>query len=152
LPQSSAAAGQGAWSVRPEQRANVLEMVGVTPISLFNLAGVIRNRLRCPELFPAKAKLRIHCFAFILEQSEGFLLAVLFPRRGRMADLRHRLQAMRNCWFLYEPWRVRPRICQFPPSPFVRQKAEAQKAEMQRCDAIREDMRLLGIRYGQIDP
>jgi hypothetical protein len=31
-------------------------------------------------------------------------------------------------------------------------KATAQKAELERCDAIREDMRLLGIRYGQIDP
>lgn len=121
-------------------------------VMLFNLAGIIRNRLKCPELFPAKAKVRILCFAFILEQSEGFLLAVLFPRRGQMTDLRRRLRAMRNCWFLYEPWRVRPRICQFPPSTFVRQKAAAQKAELGRCDAVREDMRLLGIRYGQVDP
>ena len=119
---------------------------------LFNLAGIIRNRLKCPELFPPKAKIRIHCFAFILDPSEGFILAVLLPRRGRMADLRHRLQAMRNCWFLYEPWRVRPRICQFPPSTFVRQKSTAQQAEYDRCQAVCEDMRLLGICYGQIDP
>lgn len=61
-------------------------------------------------------------------------------------------QAMRNCWFLYEPWRVRPRICQFPPSTFVRQKSTAQQAEYDRCQAVCEDMRLLGISYGQIDP
>lgn len=121
-------------------------------VMLFNLAGIIRNRLRCPELFPSKAKVRIHCFAFILELSESFLLAVIFPRHGQKTHLRRRLQAMRNCWFLYEPWRVRPRICQFPPSTFVRQKSTAQQEEFKKCEAIREDMRLLGIRYGQIEP
>ena len=121
-------------------------------VMLFNLAGIIRNRLRCPELFPPKAKIRIHCFAFILELSEAFLLAVIFARHGQKADIRRRLKAMRNCWFVYEPWRVRPRICQFPPSTFVRQKSTAQREEIAKCDATREDMRLLGISYGQIDP
>ena len=59
---------------------------------------------------------------------------------------------MRHCCFLYEPWRIRPRICQFPPSAFARQKATAQEAEYQKCEAIRQDMLLLGIRYGQLDP
>ena len=121
-------------------------------VMVFNLGAIIRNRLKCPELFPAKAKVKIHCFAFILELSERFFLAVIFPRHGQYADLRRRLQAMRKCWFLYEPWRVRPRICQFPPTIFVRQKSTAQQAEYEKCEAIREDMRLLGISYGQIDP
>jgi hypothetical protein len=121
-------------------------------VMLYNLSGIIRNHIKCQELFPPKAKLRIHCFAFILELSEPFLLAVIFPRRGQFADLRRRLQAMRNCWFLYEPWRVRPRICQFPPSIFVRQKAAAMQEESQKCEAIRQDMRILGIKYGQIEP
>ena len=33
-----------------------------------------------------------------------------------------------------------------------RQKPAPQQAEYERCQAIREDMPLLGIRYGQIDP
>lgn len=137
--------------IRKERLQRIRQLLWAA-VMLFNLGGIIRNRIRCPDLFPTKAKVRIHCFAFILDLSEGFLLAVLFPRRGQITDLLHRLRAMRNCWFLYDPWRVRPRICQFPPSTFVRQKANAQKAELERCDAIREDMRLLGIRYGQIDP
>ena len=121
-------------------------------VMLFNLGAAIRNRLKCPELFPAKAKVRIYCFAFILDHAEAFILAAILPRRGQKTDLQRRLAAMRRCTFLYEPWRVRPRICQFPPSTFVRQKATAQKVELEKCEAIREDMRLLGIRYGQIDP
>ena len=121
-------------------------------VLFFNLGGIIRNRLKCPGLFPLKAQVRVHCFAFILELAEGFLLAAIFPRYGHKTDLRRRLRAMANCWFLYEPWRVKPRICQFPPSTFVRQKSTAQKAEVEKCNAIRDDMRLLGIKYGQIAP
>lgn len=137
--------------IRKERLQRIRQLLWAA-VMLFNLGGIIRNRLRCPELFPPKAKIRIHCFAFILELSEAFFLVVILARHGRKADLRHRLTAMRNCWFLYEPWRVRPRICQFPPSTFVRRKAAAQKEEIEKCEAIREDMRLLGISYGQIDP
>jgi hypothetical protein len=31
-------------------------------------------------------------------------------------------------------------------------KSHRQKAEMEKCEAIREDMRPLGIRCGQVDP
>ncbi len=119
-------------------------------IMLYNLGGMIRNHLQSPALFPRKAQVRIHCFAFILEQTEPFLMAVLFPRRGRRTDLRHRLRAMRGCCFLYDPWRVRPRICQFPSSIFTRCKSTEHQAELEKAEAIRSDMRLLGIRYGQI--
>lgn len=137
--------------IRKERLHRIRQLLWAA-VMLFNLGGIIRNRLKCPELFPTKAKVKLHCFAFILDQSEPFLLAVIFPRHGQKTDRRRRLRAMRNCWFLYEPWRLRPRICQFPPSVFVRQKATAQKEENEKCEAIREDMRLLGIRYGQIDP
>jgi len=137
--------------IRKERLQRIRQLLWAA-VMLFNLGGVIRNRLKCPELFPPKAKIRIHCFAFILEQTEAFILAVILPRRGQKTDIKRRLTAVRNCSFLYEPWRVRPRICQFPPSTFVRQKATAQKAELEKCEAIREDMHLLGIKYGQIDP
>ena len=63
----------------------------------------------------------------------------------RKTDLRHLLTAMRNCGFLYEPWHVRPRTCLFTPSTFVLQKATVQKEEIEKREAVREDMRLPGI-------
>jgi hypothetical protein len=137
--------------IRKERLHRIRQLLWAA-VMVFNLGGIIRNHLKCPELFPPKAKVKIHCFAFILELSERFFLAVVFPRYGQNAALARLLKAMRNCWFLYEPWRVRPRICQFPPTIFVRQKSTAQQAEIEKCNAIREDMRLLGIQYGQIDP
>jgi hypothetical protein len=52
-------------------------------VMLFELGGVIRNRLKCPELFPPKAKIRIHGFAFTLELCEAFFLVVIFARHGQ---------------------------------------------------------------------
>ena len=94
---------------------------------------------------------QIHASGF-LDLAEHFLLAAIFPRHGQKAGLVRFLQAMRNGWFLYDPWRIRPRICQFPPSVFVRQKSTAAQEEFAKCMAIQEDMHLLGIKYGQIEP
>jgi len=121
-------------------------------IIFYNLSAVIRSKLRLPRLFPEKEKIKVHCFEFILELAELFFLAAFRPRRGQMTEMKRRLRAMRHCWFLYEPWRVRPKICQFPSSVFTRCKSTERKAEFERCEAIRNDMRILGIKYGQIDP
>jgi hypothetical protein len=137
--------------IRKERLHRIRQLLWAA-VMVFNLAAMIRNRIKCPELFPPKAKIRIPCFTFILDLAEHFLLAVFSPRHGQKAGLVRFLQAMRNCWFLYDPWRIRPRICQFPPSVFVRQKSTAAQAEYAKCKAIREDMRLLGIKYGQIEP
>ncbi len=136
--------------IRKESLQRILQLLWAA-VMLYNLASVIRNRIKCPELFPPKARIKIHCFSFIVELSEEFFLAVIFPRRGQRTELDHRLRAMKNCWFLYEPWRVRPRICQFPASVFTRRKSTTREAEVEKCAAIKEDMLLLGIQYGQID-
>ncbi len=121
-------------------------------IILYNLSATIRNKLKCPTLFPDKEKVTIYCFEFIIQQSELFFLAATKCVNRYKEEIRRRLRAMRNCWFLYEPWRVRPKICQFPASTFTRCKSTERKAEFEKCDAIRNDMKILGIQYGQIKP
>jgi len=121
-------------------------------IILFNLSAMIRNNLKCPTLFPEKEKVKIYCFEFIIQLSEFFFLAATGIVCRYKEEIRRRLRAMRNCWFLYEPWRVRPKICQFPASVFTRRKSTELKAEFEKCDAIRNDMKILGIQYGQIKP
>ena len=121
-------------------------------VILYNLSAMIRNKLKCPTLFPAKEKIKIYCFEFIIQQSELFFLAATGCVTRYKEEIRRRRRAMRNCWFLYEPWRVRPKICQFPASVFTRCKSTERKAEFEKCDAIRNDMKILGIQYGQIKP
>lgn len=121
-------------------------------IIFYNLAATIRNSLKRPKLFPEKEKIKIFCFSFILDMSKHFLSAAIFPQWGQKLHLQRCVKAMRNCWFLYEPWRIRPKICQFPSSVFTRCKSTQREEEFRRCEAVKEDMILLGIAYGMISP
>jgi len=121
-------------------------------IILYNLSATIRNKLKCPTLFPDKEKVKIYCFEFIIQLSELFFLAATGVVTRCKEEIRRRLRAMRNCWFLYAPWRVRPKICQFPASTFTRCKSTERKAEFEKSNAIQNDMKILGIQYGQIEP
>ena len=123
-----------------------------TTVIFYNLSSIIRNRLKKPVLFPEKEKIKIFCFSFILDMSCRFLSAAIFPQKGWKMQLERCMKAMRNCWFLYEPWRVRPKIRQFPSSIFTRCKSTQIKEEFRKCEAVKEDMVLLGIAYGMLSP
>ena len=97
-----------------------------------------------------KEKIKIFCFSFILDMSKHFLSAAIFPQRGQKLHLQRRMKAMRNCWFLYEPWRIRPKICQFPSSVFIRCKSTQKEEEFRKCAAVKDYMILLGIAYGML--
>lgn len=115
----------------------------------FNMSTVIRNRIRHPKIYPEKRGIRIPCFAFIMELADAFISAAIFPKYGSKTEMRRRLKAIRACSFLYDPWRVRPKICQFPASTFTRCKSTQKQEELDKAQAIAEDMRLLGKKYGQ---
>ncbi len=112
----------------------------------------MRNKLKCPTMFPEREKVKLYCFEFIVRVSEIFFLEAIDVARRCKQEIKRRLQAMKNCWFLYEPWRVRPKICQFPASTFTRCKSTERKVEFEKCEAIKNDMKILGIQYGQIIP
>jgi hypothetical protein len=118
---------------------------------LFNIGAIVRNRIRQPELFPAKRGVRLPCFEFVLELADVYVLDMVCPRHGRKTEMKRRLKAIQGCVFLYDPWRTRPKICQFPASVFTRCKSTEKEAEFAKAEAIRRDMRLLGMKYGQID-
>ena len=118
---------------------------------LFNLGAIIRNRIRQPDLFPRKRGIRLPCFEFVLELADLFILAAVHPRHGQKTEMRRRLKAIRSCCFIYDPWRTRPKICQFPSSTFTRCKSTEKEAEFAKCEAVRKDMILLGMKYGQIE-
>lgn len=120
-------------------------------IVYFNLAAIIRNTAGTLKLFPRKKNMRIHCFSFVLELADSFIRAAVKAWHGMIAQLKRMFHAIRHCWFLYDPWRTRPKICQFPPSVFTRRKTTQIQTEIAKCNAVRADLILLGIKYGQID-
>ena len=120
-------------------------------IVYFNLSAIIRNTAGSLQLFPRKKNIKVLCFSFVLELAVSFIRAAVKAWRGMITQLRQMLHAIRNCWFLYDPWRIRPKICQFPPSVFTRRKSTQIKQEFAKCQAVRDDLIQLGIKYGQID-
>lgn len=121
-------------------------------ILLYNLASMVRNQIKPPGLFPEKKNARVYCLEFAIEFTDLFCLAAIHPARGQLTRMRGRLKALRQCFFLYVPWRIRPRICQFPSSLFTRQKTSARKREFAKCAAIKEELKILGVKYGQLMP
>ena len=119
-------------------------------IVYFNLSAIIRNTAGSLQLFPRKKNIKVLCFSFVLELADSFIRAAMKAWHGMITQLRQLLHAIRNCWFLYDPWRIRPKICQFPPSVFTRRKSTQIKQEIAKCKAVRDDLIQLGIKYGQI--
>ena len=120
-------------------------------IIFFNFSAIVRNKIKRPDLFPRKRGIKLPCFEFILELADFFVLAAVQPKRGQKTEMKRRLKAMQSCCFLYDPWRTRPKICQFPASVFTRCKSTEKEQEFAKCEAVRKDMRLLGMKYGQIE-
>jgi len=81
-----------------------------------------------------------------LSKSVGGRKRITDVAAGEMPAFRAAVKARRRAAVLFE------RIRQYPPSTFVRRQAIDQKAELETCEAIREDLHLLGMKYGQIDP
>lgn len=121
-------------------------------IILFNLCCIIRNSLKSPTLFPERSHTKMYCFEFIVELADVFFIVAIKHAPGLIKEVKRRLKAMKNCWFLYQPWRIRPRLCQFPPSTLTRQKYTTIIAEYKKCNILKNEMRLLGMKYGQIKP
>jgi len=134
-----------------KQALHRIRQLLIAAFILFNLSAIIRNRVSQPELFPRKRGIRLPCFEFVLQLADLFILAAMRPRHGHKTQMRRRLKAIRSCCFLYDPWRTRPKICQFPSSVFTRCKSTEKEAEFAKCEAIRSDMRLLGKKYDQIE-
>jgi hypothetical protein len=115
----------------------------------FNLSTIIRNVVSSPQLFPRKKNVKVYCFSFVLQLTESFIRAALKKWRGRIASMEKMLKAIKNCWFRYDPWRIRPKICQFPPSVFTRRKTTQRAKEFDKADALSDDMKALATAYDQ---
>ena len=134
-----------------KQSPHRIQQLLLAAFILFNLSAIVRNRIKQPDLFPRKRGVRLPCFEFVPELADLFILAAVCPQQGQKREMKRRLKAIRSCCFIYDPWRTRPKICQFPSSAFTLRKSTEKAAEFARCEAIKKDMRLLGMKYGQID-
>ena len=129
-----------------------IEQLMASAIALFNISAVLRNRIRKPDLLPAKAGVKLHCFTLCIELVHVFFQAALHRTHGIKKQMDLCLRAIRGCWFIYKPWRSEPRICHTPPSEFSVQKGAVMLAEVQKTEFLRVEYEILAQAYGQKDP
>ena len=119
-------------------------------ILLYNLATILRNRLKVPETLPEKEGTQMYCFSFCLDRVNLFCVGVMKPRRGIKKEMSKCLRALKSCWFIHKPWRAAPRICHTPPSKFTVHKGKVKQREKEAADFLNEEYQILGVEYGQI--
>ena len=135
-----------------KQKLLRIEQLMASAIALFNISAVLRNRIRKPDILPAKAGVKLHCFTLCIELVHVFFQAALHRTHGIKKQMDLCLRAIRGCWFIYKPWRSEPRICHTPPSEFSVQKGAVMLAEVQKTEFLRVEYEILAQAYGQKDP
>ncbi len=119
-------------------------------VVLYNLAAMIRNRIKKPSISLEKQGVKVYCFSFCLDRVSLFCTAIIKPRRGIIKAMANCLKAIKNCWFVYKPWRTAPRICHTPASKFTKQKGRTMLSEKQKVDFLVNEYQELATKYGQI--
>ena len=135
-----------------KQKLLRIEQLMASAIALFNISAVLRNRIRKPDLLPAKAGVKLHCFTLCIELVHVFFQAALHRTHGIKKQMNLCLRAIRGCWFIYKPWRAEPRICHTPPSEFSVQKGAVMLAEVQKAEFLSVEYEILAQAYGQKVP
>ena len=133
--------------VRKERLEKILQCL-YAAILLYNLGSILRNRIEPPSLFPNLNGDRKICLEHAIQSVMVFIVAA--TRKGVYGEgrLRRAMVALSNATFTHHPWRVKPRICQFPASVFTRQKSTKQKEEICKCLYIKNDLVDIGRQYG----
>lgn len=120
-------------------------------VALYNIAAIIRNRVKKPTILPNKAGVKLICFSFCIEVTGLFVKAALKMKVGMKVVLRRQIIAIQSCVFTYMPWRASPRICRTPPSEFTTHKATEAKGEMEKARFLSQELKILKVKYEEME-
>ncbi len=132
-----------------KQNIRKIEQRLYAAIILFNVAAGIRNRIKRPNILPEKEGVKMHCFTLCIKMAHVFCRAVIRKKYGMKNMMNKCLIAIKNCWFVYKPWRSEPRICHTPPSKFSVQQGAVILKELEKAGFLKTEYEILGREYGQ---
>jgi hypothetical protein len=132
-----------------KQNMQKIEQRLYAAIILFNIAAGIRNRIKRLNILPEKEGVKMHCFTLCIEMAHVFCRAVMRKKHSMKKMMNKCLTAIRNCWFVYKPWRSEPRICHTPPSEFSVQKGAVILKEFEKSEFLKTEYEILKREYGQ---
>lgn len=119
-------------------------------IILYNLATIIRNRVKKPTLKIEKGGIKMLCFSLCIELVHTFTCIGIALKYGDKRKMDKALKAIRSCSFIYKPWRSTPRICHTPQSSFAGENRERAKQEILKTEFLKTEFEILGVEYKQL--
>lgn len=132
-----------------KKKLHKIEQLVYAAVVLFNLSAALRNRIKKPTLLPQKEGVEMHCFTLCIDLVHVFCCAAIRRMHGIKKKMNACLKAIKNCRFIYKPWRVEPRICNTPPSDFTVQKGAALSKEIETAEFLKVEYKILSQAYGQ---
>lgn len=132
-----------------KQKIKRIEQLLLSAIILYNLSAGIRNRIKRPSILPEKGGIKMLCFSLCIEMAHVFCIAAIRSSHGIKKKMNLCLKAIKNCRFIYKPWRSVPRICHTPASKFLMRK-ELVLSETKKANFLKIEYKILGQRYEYI--
>ena len=117
---------------------------------LFNISAMLRNSVKRRTLMPEKKGEKIYSLKFCTEIVNNFISSAIKKYKGMETKLNLCIKALKSCYSICRPWRVFPRICQFPSSVFTRQKTSRKNSELKKIKFLAKEYKKLGVKYGML--
>ena len=110
----------------------------------YNLAAILRNAVRPPGLFPDKDGTAMPAFSAAFHvMKDVVMMAAVGMKAWTDGEWRKIMQPVMKTRYRYKPFRIRPRITQFPSSAFTRQKTSDRHDELRKTRELERDMKQL---------
>ena len=110
----------------------------------YNLAAILRNAVRPPGLFPDQDGTVMPAFSAAFHvMKDVIMMATIGLKAWTDGEWRKIMLPVMKMRYRYKPFRIRPRITQFPASVFTRQKTSDRHDELRKCRDLERDMKQL---------
>jgi len=133
-----------------KQKLQRIEQLLHSAVLLFNISAMLRNSVKRRTLMPEKKGEKIYSLEFCTEIVNTFISSVIKSYRGMETKLKLCIKALKSCYSICRPWRIFPRICQFPSSIFTRQKTSRENSERKKVEFLAKEYKKLGLKYGML--
>ena len=125
----------------------ILQHIGGALLA-YNLAAILHGAARMPKLFPDREGTAMPAFNAAFHAMKDVIgMATAGRDAWTDGEWRRIMQPVMNRRYRYRPFRIRPRITQFPPSVFTRQKNSGRHDELRKCRELERDMTQIKILY-----
>lgn len=118
----------------------ILQHIGGALLA-YNLAATLHNAARRPKLFPDKDGTAMPAFAAAFHVMKDVIgMAAAGQKAWTDGEWRQIMQPVMKVRYRYRPFRIRPRITQFPASVFTRQKTSERHDERRKVRELEREM------------